>query len=223
MVDLMQISPAEIGRQLGNPSGEIGLAVGQLMNASNTEMNREAYRRVRLCSGEHVLEIGPGNGAFIHELLANAADASYTGVDISETMLTAAKNANRDQVTKGDVRFELASVDNMPFADSSFDKAVTANCIYFWPNVDRALKEIRRCLAPGGTLIVAANTPETMGTIPAAKAEFGFRNLFDAAGLERVHRNAGFSSVSVDSFQYEGKARDGTPVVRTCTMVTSVR
>src|SRR6266481_1627826 len=178
-MDVSKLATAEIASHLGNPRGEVGLAVGEFMNRVNMKLSEDAYRRLDLRTGDHVLEIGVGNGLFIDSLLKLAPDLRYIGLDISETMLTAAATANSSLAESGKVSLKLASVDAMPLGDASIDRAVTVNCIYFWPEPVKALQEIHRVLKPAGCLVVAAMSPETSATSLHAKPEHGFR-IYDA-------------------------------------------
>jgi SAM-dependent methyltransferase len=217
-MDVSKLAPAELASHLGNPRGEVGLAVGEFMNRVNLKLSEDAYRRLDLQTADHVLEIGVGNGLFIDSLLKGAPGVRYTGVDISETMLAEAAKANPLAVKNGQVNLLLASVDDMPLDDASIDRAVTVNCIYFWPDPASALTEIRRVLKPAGCLLVAAISPETAATSPHFKLELGFR-IYDADALEKMHRAAGFTSVSVDVYDEIVKRADGTPYPRKYFMV----
>lgn len=42
------------------------------MNEANLSVNRKCLQALDIRSGDKVLEIGPGNGAFVGELLAQA-------------------------------------------------------------------------------------------------------------------------------------------------------
>jgi ubiquinone/menaquinone biosynthesis C-methylase UbiE len=53
------------------------------------------------------------------------------------------------------VRFEVASVYELPFADASFDVALAHTMLVPLSEPLRALKELRRVLAPGGLAAVA--------------------------------------------------------------------
>jgi ubiquinone/menaquinone biosynthesis C-methylase UbiE len=212
-VDVSKLLPAELANHLGNPKGEVGLAVGEFMNRVNMKLSEDAYRRLDLQSGDHVLEIGVGNGLFIEQLLKLAPNTRYTAVDISETMLNSAALANPSLVENGRVSLKLASVEDMPLDDASVDCAVTVNCIYFWPDPAKALQEIRRVLRPAGCLIVAAISPETAATSPHFRLEHGFR-IYDAEALEKMHRVAGFTSVTVDAYTETVNRFDGSPYPR---------
>jgi SAM-dependent methyltransferase len=220
-MDVSKLAPAELASHLGNPRGEVGLAVAEFMNRVNMKLSEDAYRRLDLQAQDHVLEIGVGNGLFIDSLLRLAPELRYTGVDISDTMLTAAAKANPSSVESGQVSLKLASVDEMPLPDASIDRAVTVNCIYFWPDPASALKEIHRVLKPGGCLVVGATSPETAATSPHFKLEHGFR-IYDAQTLEDMHRAAGFTSISVDIYTETVKRPDGTPYPRKYFMLRAV-
>lgn len=197
MVDLTKLDPAVTAQHLGKPEGEIGLALADSMAERNLPIYEAATKRVGLQPGERLIEIGFGNGKLVSRLLALAPGATYTGVDFSKTMVTEAEAFNSDLIDAGRARFHFASVEQMPLVDGSFDRALTINTIYFWPDPVRALAEIRRVLRPDGALLVSAQTPEE-----AAKAPYtlhGFR-IYDEAQLRQLHKQAGFRRVDVELY-----------------------
>jgi SAM-dependent methyltransferase len=219
--DIANLPPDQLARHLANPDGEVGLAVGDYMNRINSRVIADAYRRLALREGLRVLEIGPGNGESIAMLLRQFAGMTYAGVDISQTMLDAAAAANAALIAEGRIVMKRASVIAMPFADAAFDRAVSVNCVYFWPDPSKAFAEIRRVLAPGAISLTATMTPETAASSPVAKPQHGFR-IYDGATLDRLHRTAGFSDVSIDSYDEIAKRLDGTPFQRRYFMVRAV-
>lgn len=46
------------------------------------------------------------------------------------------------------------AADKLPFADASFDFLVTRFSAHHWPDVPAALREMRRVIEPGGTLVI---------------------------------------------------------------------
>jgi len=87
-------------------------------------------------------------------LLAPLARAGYsvTGVDSSARMLELARRS-----APPNARFELMDMEQLAFADASFDGAVCGHGLQFVPNLGQALSEARRVLRPGGVL--AASVP----------------------------------------------------------------
>lgn len=206
MVDLTKLDLAVLARQLGSPEGEIGQAVGDYMSAHNAAVSAAAWQRLELKPRERVLEVGFGNGKLIPALLALAPDLAYTGVDISETMLAEARAFNRALADARRIDLKLASVESLPFPAAAFDRAVTVNTIYFWPDPQRALGELHRVLQPDGVLVVAGITPEAAASLPIV--QHGFR-VYDRTRLEEMHRRAGFRSVEVEIYRETTRRLEG--------------
>lgn len=53
----------------------------------------------------------------------------------------------RCQVIQGDVQ-------ELPFADDSFEQVTAFETIYFWPNLEEAFQQVFRVLKPGGSFLV---------------------------------------------------------------------
>ncbi|HJS31947.1 MAG TPA: class I SAM-dependent methyltransferase [Alphaproteobacteria bacterium] len=220
-MDIANLPPSELAKHLAKPSGEVGVAVGDYMSRINSRVIEDAYRRLAIEEGFRVLEIGPGNGQSIAVLLGEFANTTYTGIDISQTMLDAAAAANAGHVASGRVALRFASVDAMPFGDATFDRVVSINCVYFWPDPGKAFAEIRRVLMPGGISLSATMTPETAANSTVAKPHHGF-HIYDDATLDRLHRAAGFSDLSIETYDEIAKRLDGTPFRRRYFMVRAV-
>jgi SAM-dependent methyltransferase len=91
-----------------------------------------------------ILDAGCGSGRNMVEL---ARHGTVTGVELSETSVALARERGAGDVIAG-------SVLEMPFADDSFDLAVSLDVIEHLEDDLTALKELRRTVAPGGALLV---------------------------------------------------------------------
>ena len=196
-IDLSKLPPSEVARRLGNSEGEVGVAVGLSINKINGNMTTETYRRLDLVAGLDVRKIGPGNGHLLPELLKIAPNLCYVGIDISATMVDAARRFNADRVASGQASFHLASAEQMPAPDASLDRVPAINVIYFWPDAVVPLREIHRVLRPSGFSLMAAATPKIAAGNPVVSLENGF-HLRDADTLVALHRQAGFRDISVE-------------------------
>lgn len=205
-MDLSKLDLAVLARQLANPEGEIGRAVGDYMSQHNGGLSTAAWKRLGLRPRDRVLDVGFGNGKLIPTLLALEADLAYTGIDVSETMLAEAKAFNRALVDAQRIDLRIGSVEALPFPDGAFDRAVAVNTFYFVLDPDRALAELHRVLRRDGVLVVAGLTPESAAELPITK--HGFR-VYDQERLEAMHRRAGFHAMDLEIHRETTQRLDG--------------
>jgi SAM-dependent methyltransferase len=222
MTSLSDLTPAERARLLGKPEGELGIALGEVMNQTNAKLIETVYRRLRLQPRQSVLEIGFGNGHTAPLLIKQADALTYTGVEIARTMVAEATAFNQALIDAGETTFHLAPAEAMPFGDATFDAALAVNVIYFWREAVRTLTEICRVLRPGGLSIVASMDSATAAAAPFYRAEFGFR-IYEANELAAMHRSAGFAAVDIEPFDEMTKLGDGTPFARHYHLVVARR
>ena len=182
----------QLGRQLSKPTGFWGLILGRLMNKNNYPMYLDAYRLLTFEKGDHVLEIGFGNGAFINKIVDLIEPGIFSGIDISDTMIRAAKRRNKSLIETGMVELIKAPAGQLPFADQSFDKVFTVNTIYFWENPEQVMQEIKRVLKPGGFFVVSMGTKEAMEKNGYFKERF---TLYEKADVEKLFVDSGFTDL----------------------------
>jgi SAM-dependent methyltransferase len=91
-----------------------------------------------------ILDAGCGSGRNMIEL---ARHGTVTGVELSQTSVDLARARNSGEVIAG-------SVLDMPFADDSFELAVSLDVIEHLEDDLGALRELRRTVVPGGALLV---------------------------------------------------------------------
>lgn len=145
----------KVAKQLANPSGKFGIDVALGMNTMNAFISKTTYELLKINDNDRVLEVGIGNGKFIKDILDCASNISFTGVDISETMITEAKTINRSLIETGYVDLFEANIEQIPVWDEAFNKICTVNTIYFWENPLNALNELYRVLTKNGVLIIS--------------------------------------------------------------------
>lgn len=106
--------------------------------------------------GKRVLELATGSGSAVN-FLPN--DNQYTGTDISPGLLRKAVKSFRSTGFKNP-EFYVASSDDLPFDDKSFDIALCILSLNFFNDVKKVFQEIRRVLAPGAIFICCVPVPE---------------------------------------------------------------
>jgi arsenite methyltransferase len=126
--------------------------------------------------GEHVVDIGCGNGLMLPELARTVGPGGQvTGIDPSEDMLASARRLCHD---RPNVAIAAGNAATLPLEDRVADKAVSVQVFEYLENVDGALAEIARILRPGGllaigdmhfgTLVWHSREPERMAAMLAA-------------------------------------------------------
>ncbi|MFT4032089.1 MAG: methyltransferase domain-containing protein [Siphonobacter sp.] len=202
----------ELAQQLRCPDGEAGIHTGENMHINNAHMIEITIQSLSLADGDHVLEIGPGNGHHVPKLFTIVPNLEYTGIDISETMVQEARRFNApDRIT-----FDITDGQTIPFPDHSFDKIFTINTIYFWENPAAYCEEIYRCLKPGGTFHLTFVLKEFMEHLPFT--QYGFVLYSNDASIDLL-KNAAFSIQEVHQETEEITSNTSTPVHRTFALI----
>lgn len=201
------MEPHELAAQLRKPDGEIGIEVGKRMNEGNALMHALVMELLDVRDNHSVFEIGFGNGKFIPEILGKAKDLSYSGVDISSTMLEEAQGVIRAAGISGQANVQLGNVSALPFPDGQFDRAFTINTIYFWEDPANDIKEIYRVLKPGGMFLLSFRPKKQAQHLPFTKFGFTLYDIEDA--LELLHEG-GFANPEITyrdepSFEINGQ------------------
>lgn len=99
--------------------------------------------------GKDILEVGAGTGK---NFPYYPADSEITAIDFSEQMLKRA----RDKVSRQNVKVHLQQMDvqNLDFADNTFDTVVASFVFCSVPDPVRGLMEIERVCKPGGKVVL---------------------------------------------------------------------
>jgi len=107
-------------------------------------------------AGEHVLDVAAGNGNAT--LAAARRFANVISTDYVASLLD--KGRARARAEGLPVHFEEADVENLPFADRTFDVVLSTFGAMFAPDHERTAAEMMRVLRPGGRLGLTNWTPE---------------------------------------------------------------
>jgi ubiquinone/menaquinone biosynthesis C-methylase UbiE len=206
---------AEKGYKGMGMEGSIARWYDRNTRKSLEEFRREAERlKAFLPDGGDVLEVAPGPG-FLAIEMARDSRIRVTGLDISKTFVELArKNAAEEGVR---VDFKLGNASAMPFADKSFDLLACRAAFKNFSEPERALKEMRRVLRPGGTgVIIDLRRDASMTEIKheVDRMQLGFwsrlftretfrlmllKRAYTKPELEKMLERSGFKTVEVNT------------------------
>jgi ubiquinone/menaquinone biosynthesis C-methylase UbiE len=150
-----------------------------------------------------VLDLACGAGEPALSIAAAVApDGEVTATDLSAAILAVAQE-NARRADRANIRFGEAVAEALPFPDASFDAVTCRFGVMFFSDPDRAFREIRRVLRPGGRAIFAA---WALGDQP-----------YFAATIEIVRRFAGLTEPreSLDIYRFGRPELLAQPLRRT--------
>jgi SAM-dependent methyltransferase len=139
------------------------MAIAYLRQTPWTRLRLAAVRDlVEPRPGERVLDLGCAAGAVTHYF--STFGCAVIGVDAEPLAV------ERARALFPGLRFEVTDVRDLPFPGASFDKAVAADLVEHLddPVLAQMLAELRRILAPGGT--ISLYTPNAAHPIERLKA-----------------------------------------------------
>ena len=97
-------------------------------------------------AGMDVLDVGCGQGIDLAQYAA--AGARVTGIDLTPHHAQLARSHLEALGLSGE--WSTATPSRLPFADASFDRVSSNGVLHHTPDIEQALREIRRVLRPGG-------------------------------------------------------------------------
>jgi ubiquinone/menaquinone biosynthesis C-methylase UbiE len=96
--------------------------------------------------GDHVLDVACGTGLVANRInLVSRKLCAITGIDINEAMLTVARRNPQ-------IEWHQGSATELPFADGSFDVVLCQQGLQYFPDRDKAMREMARVIVPGGRI-----------------------------------------------------------------------
>ncbi len=180
--------------------------------------------------GVELLDVATGSGNV--SIAAAKLGASVTGLDLTPKLL----DAQRERAAAEGVTVELVEGDaeELPFDSDSFDSVTSCFGVMFAPRQSVAAQELVRVARPGGTIVVAAWTPDgfvgrnfriSSSYMPAPPPELKpptlwgveehVRSLFADTGAELTFetRSVTFTGESPAAFQTEDEDKLGPAVM----------
>ena len=182
---------------------------------------RRSVERLRLAPGQRVLDVCCGSGASaIPAAEIVGSTGSVVGVDLADNLLALARNKAKERDLTN-IEFRHSDMTQLPFDEGSFDVVVCVFGIFFVPDMEAALRELKRVVRAGGKLAITTWGPRFFEPATTAFWESvrsvrpdlykGFnpwdrisdveavRSLLTAAGLDKVEAVAEADAQPVSS------------------------
>lgn len=187
--------------ELGNPAkpqGHAGEIMLTRMNVSHYDVTGWAMEFLEISGSESILDIGCGGGETLRRLSMKTS-GHLTGVDYSAVSTRMSRELNFDSISSGKMTIADASVENLPFADGTFDRIITVESFYFWKNPQQDLKEVYRVLAGKGIFLIVADIYGGADLSDSEIENIRRYKLYNPAPeeFEKLLTNAGFSDVRI--------------------------
>jgi SAM-dependent methyltransferase len=146
--------PQAVGRMYStDESLRIRQETHELYSEPNLDFTEWALSLVSWQGDETVLDVGSGPGRYYSALHERFPDIEYYACDLYSGMV---------QTHPHKQTLALADAQRLPYPDATFDVVMANHMLFHVPDVERALREIRRVVKPGGFVMSTTNSIHTM-------------------------------------------------------------
>lgn len=189
-------------------------------SVNKSDWNTWCFTKMEIPNNARILELGCGTGHFwIKNKNKINPNWSITLSDFSAGMLQSTK----DRLSKLDNNFIYKQFDaqDMPFEDESFDIVIAKHMLYFVPDIEKALGEIKRVLSKDGYFYATVNSCESMLELNALVEKFdakmdlhnnGFCHRFDLENGEGMLKKY-FNQVKTEILEGKIIVDEAEPIV----------
>jgi arsenite methyltransferase len=166
---------------------------GTEMERHHLYITERTIRRMEIRAGERILDLGCGTG-WATRLLARLVGegpedvGQVVGLDIADEMIRQARAASREFEN---VMYVVGPAHEIPWQENFFDKVLSVESFYYYPDQNRTLAELFRVLAPNGRMFVLINLYKdnhySLRWVDALKVPVQVRSEAEYAQLLKAH------------------------------------
>jgi arsenite methyltransferase len=133
---------------------------GEEMESHHISIAEQTIAKMNLQAGDRVLDLGCGSGWATRILAKGVAgkrgqqEGHAVGIDVADEMIARARAGSKDIAN---AVFVWGSAAEIPWQNNYFDKVLSIESFYYYPDQEKVLDEVRRVMADGGKLFILIN------------------------------------------------------------------
>jgi ubiquinone/menaquinone biosynthesis C-methylase UbiE len=197
----MKVTSEGKRNQCLKPSGWLGRLVVWNMNLRHSKLTDWGLSHLSIKPRDTILDVGCGGGKTVSKLAGMANEGKVYGLDYSDVSVAMARRLNAGWIDKRRVEIREGTVSELPFANDMFEFVTAVETHFWWSDVPAGLREVRRVLKTGGTVLIVAEVYKGATTRTAKLVEqYGPRTGIKLLSVEE-HRDlledAGYREVQI--------------------------
>lgn len=166
-----------------NLVGDVFRAVAGKYDLMNDAMSMGSHRLWKwfainqsgVRKGHKVLDLAAGSGDLSIEFAKKVGETGHvTMTDINEDMLAVGREKLTNKGIVGNIDYAIVNAEELPYEDNSFDCITISLGLRNVTHKDLALKEMARCLKPGGKALVLEFSKPTVEWLEKAYDAYSF-------------------------------------------------
>src|SRR6185369_10567571 len=133
---------------------------GEEMESHHISIAEQTIAKMDLKPGDRVLDLGCGAG-WATRIVAKAVsgkrgeqEGSAIGLDVADEMIARARAGSKEVENAA---FVWGSAAEIPWQNDYFDKVLSVESFYYYPDQEKVLDDVRRVMAPGAKLYILIN------------------------------------------------------------------
>jgi SAM-dependent methyltransferase len=191
----MNMNPSQRNEQLREEFDRWAVdGKGESMEHDHWPIAKPALELMQIAETNSVLDAGCGAGWLSRILAKRVPLGRVVGMDISDEMIHHAREASANQAN---LAFMVGSVDEIPWRENFFDRIITVESSYYWPDPAQGVRELYRVAAGGGSAWTLINYYRDNPYCHQWGAKLGVAtHLLSAEEWKGLFRAAGFKDVS---------------------------
>lgn len=120
---------------------------GEEMGEEHADIAAGMLAQMEFAPNDKILDVGCGAGWLCGILADKVPQGQVVGMDVADEMV---RRARQRYAERANLMFIVAGVEDIPWDENFFNKIVSIESAYYWPDPSHGCREMLRVLQPGG-------------------------------------------------------------------------